>query len=71
MVVFTVSMGIITIRNKAAAILAATVLKPTLRSLVDSRLFMAVKTPVLAAVSPNRLSGPAMVRVGGWVGKKP
>ena len=58
MVVLTVSMGMRKIRKRAAAALAAMVFSPTFKSLVDSRLFKAVKTPVLAAVSPNRLSGP-------------
>jgi hypothetical protein len=58
MVVLTVSMGIMTMRNKAAAVDAATVLKPMLISLVASRELSMVRIPVLAAVSPKRLRGP-------------
>jgi hypothetical protein len=50
--------GIKKIRKAAAAPLAATVLYPTFKSLVASKLFIKVNIPVLAAVSPKRLRGP-------------
>jgi len=56
--VLTVSIGIMAMRNRAADAEAATVLNPTAMSLVWSRLLSSVKTPVLAAVSPKRDSGP-------------
>ena len=62
-VVFTVSTGIRKIRNSAAAVLAATVLMPTLMSLVASMESRRVSTPVLAAVSPKRDIGP-WIRAG-------
>jgi hypothetical protein len=45
-------------RNKAAATEADTVLKPTLRFLVNSYESMSVSMPVFAAVSPKRDRGP-------------
>ena len=57
-VVLIVSMGIKKIRNTAAEAEDATVLTPTPKSLVESRLFKSVRIPVLAAVSPKRDSGP-------------
>ena len=58
MVVLTVSTGMRKIRNNAANVLAATVLIPTLMSLVASMESKRVSIPVLAAVSPNRERGP-------------
>jgi hypothetical protein len=58
MVVLTVSIGIKRIRNNAAATLAATVLNPTFKFCVVSNESKNVNIPVLAAVSPNRDSGP-------------
>ena len=56
----TVSTGIRKIRHPAAAPEAATVLTATGRSFVAATLSSSVRTPVLAAVSPNRLMGPWM-----------
>jgi hypothetical protein len=58
MVVLTVSMGMSTIRNAAAAADANMVLTPMFMSRVASRWLTSVRIPVLAAVSPNRLRGP-------------
>ena len=59
----TVSTGIKKILHPAAAAEAHIVLAATGRSLVDSTLSSRVRTPVFAAVSPNRLIGP-WIRAG-------
>lgn len=57
-VVFTVSIGMIEIRNDAAAREAAAVFRTTGRSRVLDIESISVIIPAFAAVSPNRESGP-------------
>ena len=45
-------------RKSPAAMLAATVLYPTFKSFVTSKLSIKVNMPVFAAVSPNLDNGP-------------